>query len=208
MKLLFFIIFFLLPSVVIANKIDACEKASHNPLWTFISNTHDIQPSSIDDGFPLPEPALVNSVVFGFDLLTSYLLAEDQPYDTKARAMYTAASLGRLKTTALLISSGISPNSVIKENGNITPLFGAVQYGCNNEVRYLIKMGADINKTTDANFTLLELAISEYNYDTAILLLNKGYLPTLSEKAKIKLILERQGNSDEFDRIFCMINCY
>lgn len=192
----------LLPLRAAAGGLDACARNGHNPLWTLINNSGDVKPSVVRDQFPLPESALVNSVAFGLDRLTMNLLKVGQTSDAKAKALYTAASLGRLTTTAILIASGVSPNSKIEDNDNITPLFGAVQYGCNDEVKYLIGMGADVNKQADTKFTLLELAVSERHYQTASLLVKSGYLSSVAEKRKIRGILGKQGEIAVFDRIF------
>lgn len=198
----FLLVATLLPLPAAAGGLDACARNGHNPLWTLINNSDDVKPSIVRDQFPLPESALVNSAAFGLDRLTINLLKAGQTSDAKAKALYTAASLGRLTTTAVLIASGVSPNAEIEGNDNITPLFGAVQYGCNDEVKYLIRMGADVNKQAGTKFTLLELAISERNYQTASLLMKLGYLSNVSEKRRIRDILEKQGEIAFFDRIF------
>lgn len=199
---LLFVIIIIFPLQGLASGLDACAKSGSNPLWRLIENQGSIDVSSIRENFPLPESALVNSVAFGFDRHTLKLIKNGQPNDARAKAIYTAASLGRLTTTALLIAAGVSPNARIAENDDLTPLFGAVQYGCNDEVRYLIKMGANINQQTSANFTLLQLAVAEKHYDTAMLLIKLGYLTSHTDKEKVKDILRKEHQGMVFYEIF------
>lgn len=188
-----------------AESVDSCSKNGKNSLWNLV---REYKNYSTDEKIVFQkmshessESSLVVAAMLGYDELTDKLL-ENQLIKREfgAKALYAAASMGRLSTSSLLINAGISPNAEI-ENG-LTPIFGAVQYGCRQEISLLIKSGADINHRASVRWTLLRLAVGEGNFDTAKLLVSSKYHYSASEKYSIRKYLHHSKMDPEFEYIF------
>ena len=190
-------------SQIFAKNLDSsCVASGDNPLWSFVNEYKSASlDHSIKANFPLPETKLVNAAIFGDNeiLLKSKRALELDPKDA-AQAIYAAALMGRIDTSSILIDLGVSPNATVENN--LTPLYAAVQYGCTDEIRYLVKRGANINLRANVGFTLLESAVSSNYFDTASTLMELGYMPDAVEMKRVRDILSHSGNIKEYERIF------
>lgn len=204
MKILIFVVLAVLSFSAFADQLDSCASNGRNPLWTFVrANEHTPGEMSVINKFAkeTSESPLSVAVLFGYDRIVGEMLKSPSVIkEDGARALYLAASMGRLSLTSLLIQAGVSANAEI--GNGLTPIFGAAQYGCVREISLLIKSGANINHKADVSWTLLRLAVGEGNYDAAKFLIQNGYIYSADEKNKIKSYLYGLNLSSKYVYIF------
>lgn len=174
--------------------LDRCSTTGENTVWQIARDNPDkITETEILNGkLGLPDDALTNAVIFGYkDLIYRLLKDRSLVLQHGGDALSTAASMGRIDVTRILIDNGISANA-LNENGT-TALFEAVGYGCTDELEYLVAHGANINYRPNAQHaTLMVAAFAERHYQTAAALLKNGYKVTPAEVRKIKFILKKR----------------
>jgi uncharacterized protein len=69
------------------------------------------------------------------------------------------------------------PRAQYRPTGGLTPLLYAARSGCSRCVRAILEAGADINQPNPDGVTPLMVAIDNFHYDTARLLLDEGANP-------------------------------
>lgn len=188
-----------------AGSIDGCYKNGKNSLWEVV---REYKISSTDESVVFQnmskestEEPLVIAAMLGYDdLIKGMLNSSVRVKENGAKALYAAASMGRLSTSSVLITGGISPNAGI--DNDLTPIFGAAQYGCVQEMALLVAAGANVNHKAHVNWTLLRLAVGEGNYDAARFLIQNGYIYSANEKKKIKSYLYGLNLSSKYLYIF------
>jgi Ankyrin repeats (3 copies) len=184
-----------------AADLDVCGIKENAPIWAaFRTPGFAVDKSKVTKDFPLPGSKIFNAAAFGYDDIVLQE-AKLSPHSIEAaRALSTAAAMGRLTTTAVLIGAGVSPNSRI-ENG-LTPLYAAAQSGCSEEVKYLVSVGADVNYHASVPESVLELAITMRRYGTAKMLIKLGYHASEKERVSIKKILNGANYISFYNELF------
>lgn len=143
----------------------------------------DIVQSLCNEGYNINERSLtdlstplMNSIFFGHDLITIYLIKNGADLNIRDKDGYNVLMISILANNesiaTILIYYGVDIN--MQTNHGITALMFASSNGLINIVSMLIKAGADINLKNSAGETALVNAIQEGNHDIAKLLKNHG----------------------------------
>lgn len=181
--------------------LDRCSTTGENPIWQIVRGNplHITETKILKEDSTLPDDALTNAVILGHkDLIYKLLKDRALVHQHGGDALSTAASMGRIDATRILIGNGISANA-LNENGT-TALFEAVIYGCTDELEFLITHGADINyRPPNQKATLMVAAFAERHYQTAAALLKGGYRVTSAELKKIKTIITKRDGGEDFN---------
>ncbi|HET6725822.1 MAG TPA: ankyrin repeat domain-containing protein [Gammaproteobacteria bacterium] len=187
--------------------LDQCSMTGENPAWLLVKNNRDnITAKQIaTKQSDLPKDVLTNAVTFGYKELVIKLLKDKKLVKLHGgNALMAAAAMGRLTISAILIKSGISPNAI--SDIGTTPIYGAVQYGCSDEVKFLIRHGANVNYKNPRfgphSNTLMIEAIADRHYVIAAILLKNGYRPSDAELQSIRSILARGYNFSVWNYLF------
>lgn len=184
--------------------LDRCSTTGENPMWQIVQDNQDriTEDKLVQDQAFLPGDVFSNAVEYGYQDLVSKLL--EDPIIVKLHggdALSAAAGMGKIGMSRFLIEHGISPNA--KNDLGTTALWVAVQFGCTDELEFLIIHGAKVNFKIerDHNTPMIE-AIMDHHYETSALLLKNGYRVRQWELEKIKMILFRQGDFSVWDYLF------
>lgn len=200
-KPLIFILFLLPCTFASASSLDECGVKQSAAIWAaFRTPGFAADKASIRKNFPLPGSKLFNASAFGYDELVLEEVRRNPNSVEAAKALSTAAAIGRLTTTALLLGAGVSPNAQI-ENG-LTPLYAAAQEGCSEEIIYLVGLGADTNYHAKVPESILELAISMRHFDTAKTLVKLGYQASKEERTAIMKMLVEEDRKSIYHDLF------
>ncbi|MGH8321146.1 MAG: ankyrin repeat domain-containing protein [Gammaproteobacteria bacterium] len=173
-------------------------------MWQMVIDNpyHVTEDKLIQQKIPLPGDILSNAVAFGYtDLVIKLLQNSEYVKMYGADALTMAAAMGRIQMSRVLIGGGISPNA--QNNLGNTALWAATQFGCTDEVEFLIKRGANVNFDVkrDHNTPMIS-AIWDRHYQTAAVLLKDGYKVKPWELSKIKVMLFRQDNPSVWNFLF------
>lgn len=184
--------------------LDRCSMTGENPIWSIVrNNDQHITASALAAGnADFPDDVLSTAVTFDFRRLLDKLLRDRHLVEVHGGdALTAAAAMGRIGITRLLLESGISPNA--KNNLGNTAVWAAAQYGCTDEMEFLIKHGAHINfDVKPGHNTPMINAIYGHHYQTAAVLLKSGYRVKPWEIEKIKAMLKRQRGSSVWSYLF------
>lgn len=184
-------------------KLDACSRTGENPLWSLVlHNQSTVTPAKVAaHRVALPDDELTNAAIFGYTKLLAALLTKKQLVKQHGGdALSAAATMGRLSVSRMLLEDGISANAVNKMD--TTALYGAVQYGCTEELKLLVSYGADINYRGPYSVTPMIEAVTDHHFKTAAVLLDNGYRISPTELTTIKNILLKQGNFSVWQFLF------
>jgi ankyrin repeat protein len=200
----------LLPLIALANnsEMDRCSITGENAAWLIVRDNplHVTETKLVQGKIQLPEDVLSNAVQFGYTDLVKKLLEDKKLVKLHGGdALSIAASMGRIGMSRLLIQHGIPPNA--KNDMGTTALYPAVQYGCTDEVLFLVKHGVDINfRIGQGRITPMLEAVTDRHFQTAAILLQNGYKLTPWELKKIKWILSKQFNGFVWDYLFAKLD--
>ena len=204
------LLFLLLPPIAWANgsEMDRCSITGENAAWLIVRDNplHVTEAKLIQGKVRLPEDVLSNAVQFGYTGLVKKLLENKKLVKLHGGdALSMAASMGRIGVSRLLIQRGVSPNA--KNDNGTTALYTAVQYGCTDEVIFLVRHGLDINFRNDhyRDTPMIE-AIADHHYQTAAVLLKYGYNVAPWELGKLRNILFRRSNLFVWDYLFSKLD--
>lgn len=188
--------------------LDKCSTTGKNPVWEYVTANPDkiTEDKVASRRTKLPGGVLENAVIFGYkDLVYSILRTHSASKLEMGDALSAAASMGRIKMSSILLKNGVSVNS-LNVNGT-TALYAATQYGCTDEVEFLIKHGIDVNyRNSDISNTPMIDAVVENHYQTAAMLMKYGYKPTQAELDKIHSLLIRKNRISVWSYLFSRLN--
>ncbi|MGA9852959.1 MAG: ankyrin repeat domain-containing protein [Gammaproteobacteria bacterium] len=179
--------------------LDRCSTTGENTVWEIVKGNPDrITEGEIAGGKSgLPDDILTSAVIFGYRDLV-YKLLKNRTFIKLhgGDALSAAASMGRIGISRILIESGVSANA-LNENGT-TALFEAVNYGCTDELEFLVTHGANINyRPNNQHATLMVAAFAGRHYQTAAALLENGYKTTPDEIKHIKTIVMKRDDEED-----------
>lgn len=188
--------------------LDRCSITGENAAWLIVRNNplRVTEAKLVRGEVKLPADVLSNAVAFGYKDLVIKLLREKKLVELYGGdALSVAASMGRIDMSRLLLAHGISPNA--RNNVGNTALWAAVQYGCTDEMEFLIKHGAQVNFEIERDHnTPMINAVGGHHYQTAAMLLKNGYNVVPWELKIIKKILFRRSQSFVWDYLFSKLD--
>jgi ankyrin repeat protein len=115
----------------------------------------------------------IAALLIAFTFAVSLTLAH-RIYVYREALFADAAFMGRFSRMRLLYTLGVDVNGRCQYRSCFTPLWGAAYGGYDDEVLFLLKRGADVNRRTSFGHTPLMVAAYKGHESTVRLLLSRG----------------------------------